>query len=126
MQLEASQERHAGDFDDGLQREIASCVIKWKLVFAWPGFDSRGADSVLEDAQMSGLVVADLADGSVGGVGETGGCERRSVEVLDALLAEGEDDPLGGKQVLEEEVVHARGIGGCGEDDAGCVAGPGG
>jgi hypothetical protein len=42
------------------------------------------------------------------------------------LLVEGEDDPFGGEQVLEKEIVGARGASGCREDGAGCVAGPGG
>lgn len=75
---------------------------------------------------MSRLIVADLADGIVGGVGEAGDCEGGGVEALDALLVEGEDDPFGGEEVLEEEVVSAKGASGCGEDGAGCVAGPGG
>lgn len=75
---------------------------------------------------MSGFVVADLTDRIVGGVGEAGGCEGRGVEAGDALLVEGEDDPFGREQVLEEEVVGTGWGGGCGEDGAGCVAGPGG
>lgn len=75
---------------------------------------------------MASLVVADLADRIVGGIGEAGGGEGRGVEAGDALLVEGEDDPFGGEQVLEKEVVDARRVGGGGEDGAGCVAGPGG
>jgi hypothetical protein len=73
------------------------------------------------------FVVADLTDRGVGGAGESGGCEGRDVEALDALLVEGEDYPFCGEKVLEEQVVDAgRGVGGCGKDGAGCVAGPGG
>lgn len=127
LQLEAGEERHAGDFDHCLQREVARCVDERELVSTRPGLDRRAADLVLEDAQVSGLVVADLADGGVGGVGEASGREGRGIEALDALLVEGEDYPFGGEQVLEQKVVGAgRGCGCCGEDGTSRVARPGG
>ena len=85
------------------------------------GLDDAGGELVLEDAQVAGLVVADLLDAGVGGFGEAGVVEEAGIEALDALLVEGVDGPFGAEEVLEEQVVWVAGAVGDGEDGRGRV-----
>ena len=75
----------------------------------------------MEDAEVAGFGVADLLDALVGCVEEAGLLDNGGVEGFDAGLVEGEDNPLGAEEVLEEYVVAARWSVGCVEDGAGDV-----
>lgn len=111
LQREACQEGHAGDLDVGDEGEEGFRCGKGEGVFTGAGFDAVGGDLVLEEAEVAGFIVPDLLDTLVGGVGPAGGGEGGRVEGFHALLVEGEYDPFGGEEILEEEVVEAWGAG---------------
>lgn len=72
---------------------------------------------------MTGFIIADLEEAGAGCVWVTEECEGSVVEDGDALLVERVDDPFCCEEILEEEVVWARVIGGGWEDDGFCFVG---
>ncbi len=74
---------------------------------------------------MASFGVTDLEDAFVGRVEEAGFLDDGGVEGFDAGLVEGENDPFGGKKVLEESIVRAGWAVGCVHDGAGDVGGEG-
>lgn len=100
------------------------------LVSARPRLQRCRRDAVLEDAQVTGFVVADFLDARVRVVGVACVGKVGCREGLDALLVEGVDDPFRHKQVLEQEVVgtwcavlgRRDGLGKVGREGAGNVA----
>jgi hypothetical protein len=119
LEGQVGEEGHELDFDVGHQREEGEGIVTGARL------NGIGEDLVSEEAQVAGFVVADLLDALVGGVGPAGGGEGGFIEKLDALLVEG-DDPFGGQEILEEEIVKPQGAGGGVQDGAGVVGTEGG